>query len=230
MNRQSSKVIGPIALLAALVLGACVTGSTEPPEGATLYQKQPLPVGTTMTLRRSEGGNVRTFTQTVTGTDIFEGREVIRSENDDGTTSFYDRETRTWTATLDRDGTVKTYIDPHAGYYDWPLFVGKSWRPSYAFHDVAGGNSWSGIAPSLEVAAIETVTVPAGTFETLRIESGPGNNVGFEATYWYAPSIGLIVKSDWARTTNHYQGPGGARETVLVAFEKPSGPDVELIE
>jgi hypothetical protein len=37
----------------------------------------------------------------------------------------------------------------------------------------------------------ETVTVPAGTFETLRIfQKGPN----FSVTYWYAPKIGMDAK------------------------------------
>ena len=44
---------------------------------------------------------------------------------------------------------------------------------------------------SVLVEAWETVTVPAGAFETLRIfQEGPNYSV----TYWYAPKIGMDVK------------------------------------
>ena len=55
----------------------------------------------------------------------------------------------------------------------------------------------------------------------MRIQSGPGKGVGFKETHWYAPELGITVKRKYERTSNHYRGGGGARETVLVSFKRP---------
>jgi hypothetical protein len=50
------------------------------------------------------------------------------------------------------------------------------------------------------VAARETITVPAGTFETLRLDREPIENSVHVETRWFAPSIGLIVKRvEWVK-------------------------------
>jgi hypothetical protein len=41
----------------------------------------------------------------------------------------------------------------------------------------------------VKVGTYEEVRVPAGTFKTLRIQAG-------EETFWYAPSIGWVVKEE----------------------------------
>ena len=52
--------------------------------------------------------------------------------------------------------------------YVWPLAVGASWTQTYHHERLAAGTSYNtGKASSVERE--ETVTVPAGTFRTLKI-------------------------------------------------------------
>ncbi len=218
------------ATFLALILSGCVTDNLKPAAGAVTFERTPLVVGTRLTYRRTSKGQVRTSTTEILGTGTFRGREIIRFSSGSTTDeTYWDRDCRCQHARVDANGRPKSILTPHHGKYNWPLFVGKSWTAAYAYDDIAGSNRWDRIAPSMRVAAQETITVPAGTFETLRIESGPGDGVGYEETRWYAPEVGVAVKVIYQRTAAHFRGPGGRRETVLVAHELPKDPDAEVI-
>ena len=71
----------------------------------------------------------------------------------------------------------------------WPLQVGKSVTFSYA--------AYGPLTVTASVLRTETITVPAGTFYTYVIERRLHPNSEFRqdiATYWYAPSVGSVVK------------------------------------
>ena len=71
--------------------------------------------------------------------------------------------------------------------FDWPLKVGKKCNSRYTLrvHSQCIHVSTSKVAMSIRT--YEEVTVPAGTFRALRIQSGG-------ETVWYTPSIGWVVK------------------------------------
>ena len=73
----------------------------------------------------------------------------------------------------------------------WPLEVGK--QASFSFERNRARRV------EYNVAGIETVTVPAGTFDTFVIEEtertiGGRGKSERKQTYWYSPEIGYIVK------------------------------------
>lgn len=65
-----------------------------------------------------------------------------------------------------------------------PLTIGQSWP----------GRAFKGGTETLSVAAAETLYLPAGKFETLRIEHHLRYDNGREDVlrYWYAPEVGLV--------------------------------------
>ena len=78
--------------------------------------------------------------------------------------------------------------------FEFPMTVGNTWKeqvtqsqPEWELHAQVG--------VSVTVEAEETVTVPAGTFRTLRLQ---GHYTASQATvmthYWYAPAAGRSVK------------------------------------
>jgi hypothetical protein len=78
----------------------------------------------------------------------------------------------------------------------WPLHVGaQRWFESDAVGSTGVPGSWY---ETYSVVRRETVTVPAGTFDTYVIEweeSGrEGNTYRATNTYWYAPNVGYFVK------------------------------------
>jgi len=97
--------------------------------------------------------------------------------------------------------------------FDLPLEVGKRWK-----HDrKIAGATWNGTEQSeWEVKAAEKLTVPAGTFDCVRVEGNANrgwSTTGFsqgqakaqtQTTYWYCPAIKWAAK--WRITDQAYVG------------------------
>ena len=77
--------------------------------------------------------------------------------------------------------------DPCIRVFDWPLKVGKKWNSRYTLRVHSQGIHVSTSKVAMSIRTYEEVTVPAGTFRALRIQSGG-------ETVWYTPSIGWVVK------------------------------------
>jgi uncharacterized protein DUF3108 len=94
----------------------------------------------------------------------------------------------------------------------WPLQVGKQVTFNYG----AG----SPLSVTARVLRTETITVPAGTFYTYVIErqSHPSSSYGESvATFWYAPSVGTVVKA----TSYVALGGGGIRPFEATSIVLP---------
>jgi hypothetical protein len=85
--------------------------------------------------------------------------------------------------------------------YSFPLEVGKTWETKYSWStlDQRGEITYSG---AVKVLGWESITVPAGTFQALRLESevwwrigGDGRTGKDLTTYWYVPEVKRFVKS-----------------------------------
>jgi len=95
-------------------------------------------------------------------------------------------------------------FDPNDGTgVNWPLAVGKEWRSAYTTRNVKTGVNTRSSSLS-KVAAQETITTPAGTFETFKIErqvkefnaADPSRYRDLESVVWFAPQI-----NHWVRRT-----------------------------
>ena len=91
----------------------------------------------------------------------------------------------------------------------WPLTIGKQQTVSVSMSGAYLTNRFT-------VLRSETVTTPAGSFDTLVVEqeeSGVGNQ-GAKRLFWYAPELGLIVKSTFdllkAADRNAFAGTSSA--------------------
>jgi hypothetical protein len=88
---------------------------------------------------------------------------------------------------------IEAQLDARAPEGIWPLVVGKE----ISFARSRDDSKWQ---ETIKVVRTEHLTVPAGTFDTYVVERhtlGMGGN-DFDGTsmYWYAPSVGDIVKYD----------------------------------
>ena len=93
-----------------------------------------------------------------------------------------------------------TKYEINSGYYSFPLFTGKSWKTKTGFI----GRSLHGTFLIVgEVVGEESVTVPAGTFSTMKIEVKSYADVMLEEsrrewteirTVWYIPKLGCFAK------------------------------------
>lgn len=100
-----------------------------------------------------------------------------------------------------RSGNSK--FDPPVVLLRTPLKVGNEWTYAYDETNVV-----------VTIAAVETVEVPAGTFECLRVEA-VFTTAGTETKYveWYAPNVGLVRQA----------GSGGHYTMLLKSFTPGRG-------
>jgi len=88
------------------------------------------------------------------------------------------------------DGKELESVEPCLQIFKWPLKIGEKWITEYTFRDYSDSSHGVYIQTSnvsVNIRTYEEVKVPAGVFKALRIQVGG-------ATFWYAPSIGWIVK------------------------------------
>jgi hypothetical protein len=115
-------------------------------------------------------------------------------------------------STLERvDGVVVVRDTPARLMYTWPLAVGKSWEESHKQErpversTVERKSQWT-------VEAEETVSVPAGTFRTLRITWRNKNTGAVVTEMWYAPDV-----KQWVKIREVLSN--GIREREMVSFK-----------
>lgn len=98
----------------------------------------------------------------------------------------------------DKGETVARFT-PFYPDVSFPLFVGKKWTGKYSGEE--GSKKWTGDV-SCEAVALENVAVKAGNLQAFRIECVDKWDAGIifingkkKSTRWFAPAVGLIVKS-----------------------------------
>jgi hypothetical protein len=104
----------------------------------------------------------------------------------------------------------------------FPLAVGREWRSDFVASNVKTGANFKG-SYRAKIVGQETITSPAGSFETFKIErqvreynaADPSRSTESQITLWYAPQI------------NHW-----VRRTIVAKVEKRlrSNQTDELIE
>lgn len=221
---------GAGAVLLTLLPGVAMAQTALPPPGlekeagagpnaivgsAPSVGLKPLKKGTEMVYRTvGPTGDSSTVTLRVIDDGTYDGRPVARVTNGKDT-QIIDRATRNWMAIL-RDGKVIASAKPHRGTWQWPLTVGKTWTAEFVYTD--GGVSVGPIGMRWLVEAWERVTVPAGTFEAMRLRGEPGRNNTRTVELWYAPKPGLVVKRTEEQATEKL-GVKSRSETVLIKYE-----------
>jgi hypothetical protein len=95
-----------------------------------------------------------------------------------------------------------TKFDPSAVVLRFPLKIGDVWRGQYKTRTLANGFT-TACRVSAKVAARETVKVPAGGFDALRVDGvvechgvdGNAMSIQTASSNWYAPAVKAIVKT-----------------------------------
>jgi hypothetical protein len=103
-----------------------------------------------------------------------------------------------WDRTIDNNVKYK----PNDGHgVRLPLAVGKEWRYEYTWSDSQNGANHKATGLS-KVVAQESVTTPAGTFETFKVDrqvrdfttADPSNLWDMQFLMWFAPQINYWVR------------------------------------
>jgi len=99
--------------------------------------------------------------------------------------------------------TQEAKYEPTSATLNFPLETGKKWNWNGTFLRKAQGQQYRS-QYEMGVVGMETVTVPAGTFDTYRVEmngfvsttfaTGFSTNNSFKRTHWYSPKTGSFVK------------------------------------
>jgi len=96
-------------------------------------------------------------------------------------------------------------------YFSWPLEGGKEWRDSFVLDNLEQKSSRK-VENLHVVAGLEEISVPAGTFESIKIDTYAVNGGALLAEHWYAPGAKWFVK-----TRDYLQD--GVRGEELTSFE-----------
>jgi len=165
------------------------------------------PPGSTLTMNFKSTGSLGSGTREVTvqwlGEVDWDGKRVMGLQvGAPGNYSYIDAQRRVL-ATV-RDGKPNLTFHPYEAEFDWPLFVGKSWRSEQqvTYHD---RNQTLEEKLVYTVEAFEEITVPAGTFKTFRIQLVTPEQ---REVRWYEPRLGMIIKRDWERYAANPFGVG----------------------
>lgn len=163
------------------------------------------------------GNKTRTFTGTISEITPAEivTHLTFRGNNRTSVVTFDHQ----WNRTVNGEFRFK----PNDGHgVQFPLAVGKEWRSEYVASNVKTGVNLKGSYLS-KIVGQETLTLPAGSFETFKIErqvrdynaADPSRSTETQFTLWYAPQI------------NHW-----VRRTIVTRVEKRlrSNATDELIE
>jgi hypothetical protein len=118
-----------------------------------------------------------------------EGRRIQGTTGDD-----YDTD---WALLFSRGNGGVSY-EPRAQRLVWPMVIGATTRAEYRVTGSKEYPEWVE-AVTIRVVGLERVTVPAGSFDTFRIEvsgqyhqaraDGRSGSGTFKNTYWYSPEV-----------------------------------------
>jgi len=200
-----------MAMLGLAFSGCATTGSQKPPEGSIIVEFSVLEIGTENEWKIVRNGK-ETIETTVLSKETIDGTPSYVWKNATGDmASVYDLETNNWMGRWsysDNEWTVKAR--PHMGGKQFPLWAGKSYPANYNFWEKDG---WSGyVMTKVKVEGWETITVPAGTFEALKIVQ---KSQYYSLTNWYVPEISDNVKFKYKSRSR------GERSGELTKIKKP---------
>lgn len=168
---------------------------STPPAGATTWSRPTWRVGDRFVLVRGEKlrGEFTVTAATATHYALDAGNGVaIRRDLDLGNLGE-------WRA----EGEPLHVLSPVDTRYHWPLWVGKRWSCEYV--DRSPGGPGLALRADYLVEDLDTVTVPAGTFQALRITRhlalvGVDEALTRWQVSWYAPAAGIEVRQLYGDT------------------------------
>jgi hypothetical protein len=132
--------------------------------------------------------------------------------------------TREWNPT-DIDGTK---FEPFYPEYKFPMNVGYTWKQEFRSLDTHG-SSFSSFVRA-KVVALEKVTVPAGTFDTYRIErdietrssSADANVITAHIITWYAPVVKKYIRRELTYFSNGRERDKNIDELLEYSLQEKS--------
>lgn len=194
------------ALLSLVFLPFLLGGCATPTPTA---DRMTIPsMGTVSSYHRTSSGSLGNYDGQVVWTHTpttWQGKSMVLFSAPRMGGSVHDPVSFGIVASVAGDGKLLMSYDPPIDYA-WPLAVGKTWS---AEHSVTVHASGARVPYRREyrVEALESVTVPAGTFKAWRLFWKDNN--GETETRWMVPEAGIAtLKRHVERPATHPQGAG----------------------
>jgi hypothetical protein len=141
--------------------------ATQVPQGAVMAKAGFPPIGARYAYRivAEQGTHKRSFT--VLDDALFQELNVHRVQmRERDVVNLYDVASENWMAQT-RDGKIEMIAKPHDDLFRFPLYVGQKHQAKFSFTKQGKTKI---VVQWIEVKSFEKVSVPAGTFETFRVE------------------------------------------------------------
>jgi hypothetical protein len=148
-------------------------------------------------------------------------REVLSETNFDGHRSFvvkvgseknvYPKDSLGVLATFKGDKLVSRRNRPNQ-IFSWPLEAGKEWRNVYKVENLEE-HMVGEIDRVMVISGLEKIVVPAGSFDSVKIDAYDYQTGRLEAEYWYSPETRSVIKF------RSYGGDAWFTEEELVSFK-----------
>ncbi len=165
-------------------------------QGLPIADRPALAPGDTWTIRYSDGTKAkRKFLREENGILVFEVSQRSPGGEVSAGVLHLNRDLAT-VRMLDTSGAELQRFEPNSLGLQFPLIVGKEWQGKCQRFDE--GREAGTFFGTYKVVGMESVTVPAGTFRTFRVEGQtyevkpPGRRWRF--VHWYAPEVRMEVR------------------------------------
>lgn len=191
-TRSFALALAASVMLLLVAPAASAQGATMP-----LPPLQPGDTWSYETVQNVPGGDTTTATMTITVDEA--GDMIVKTVEAHGgaragesRSVWYDADdfAKTQVESSGPGGTATYSIDPPCAEWQFPMTPGMAWTTSCSFYD--GSESFT-IDSSWSVVREESVTVPAGTYDTVVLEQ---TGEGFVERWWFAPAACWYVKHE----------------------------------
>lgn len=204
-------------LSAATILSAMAAGVAVG-QAPSVAEQPTLVPGDAWTVRYSDGTRAtRKFLREESGILVFEVSQTSQRRGVSRGLLHLTRDLST-VRMLDAAGTELQRFDPHSLGLQFPLTIAKEWQGTSRRFDE--GRDAGLFVGAYKVVGVETVIVPAGTFQAFRVEGqtyqpqAPTKRWRF--IHWYAPGVRIDAK------LAAMEPDGSVLEVELVEF-RPAG-------
>jgi len=209
-KQAAGKAAAPKSTVQGTVVPAALTTTTQTTTSESSAVAIPMwETGYEWAYRYESPSGSGTYVWSVDREEMLDGipHYVIKS----GTREIFYRKTDLAASRETVDGALVVKSTPARLHYVWPMRVGQTWEQTVLVERPAVRQT-SERPETATVDSEETITVPAGTFRTLKVlyRNTKTGTVSYEA--WYAPELMQAVKFREVLQT-------GVRTRELIAFK-----------
>jgi hypothetical protein len=151
-------------------------------------------VGYFWTFVRKRPGSEKKVVKEIIREDTFEGvpSYVVKIEERE---NFYTKDTLSLSVTQSAGKLLSKRRPPSQPLF-WPLAVGLRWRNSFTWERL-DQRSAETFDYQRVASKFDRVTVPAGTFDAIKIDTYEFDSGLLQYEYWYSPQVKWFVKTRW---------------------------------